>query len=131
MNKIIRMWNQNRKKIYFFSCNNWSCWNLFVHGIFVSNVVVYILLSYIFFCYIISTNTYAVTFYEDIISTGNIGKANNYKDYITVEKNSTSLHSSESISYASSIFPSLHLFELKTTTKIQMIQIIKNKKFKI
>ncbi len=39
-----------------------------------------------------TTNTYAVTFYEDIISTGNIGKANNYKDYITVEKNTNKLN---------------------------------------
>lgn len=39
-----------------------------------------------------TTNTYAVTFYEDIISTGNIGQANNYKDYITVEKNTNKLN---------------------------------------
>lgn len=40
----------------------------------------------------VTTNTYAVTFYEDIISTGNVGQANNYKDYITVEKDTNKLN---------------------------------------
>lgn len=33
-----------------------------------------------------TTNTYIVTFYEDILSTGSAENAKNYKDYITVEK---------------------------------------------
>lgn len=40
----------------------------------------------------VTTNTYAVTFYEDIISTGNVGQANNYKDYITIEKDTNKLN---------------------------------------
>ena len=39
----------------------------------------------------VTTNTYAVTFYEDIMSTGNVSNSSNYKDYITVEKSTNKL----------------------------------------
>lgn len=32
------------------------------------------------------TNTYKVTFYSDVLSTGNISSGNTYQDYITIEK---------------------------------------------
>lgn len=37
-----------------------------------------------------TTNTYAVTFYTDLMETGDIGS--NYKDYITIEKNTNKLN---------------------------------------
>lgn len=38
------------------------------------------------------TNTYIVTFYEDSISTGNVSSSENYKDYITVDKDTQKLN---------------------------------------
>lgn len=38
----------------------------------------------------VTTNTYAVTFYTDSISTGNVSSS--YKDYITIEKNTNKLN---------------------------------------
>lgn len=45
-----------------------------------------------------TTNTYLVTFYKDILSTGEVEQANQYKDYITVENKTDKLNINSFIS---------------------------------
>ncbi len=45
-----------------------------------------------------TTNTYLVTFYEDVLSSGKIDQTNTYKDYITVEKDTGKININSLIS---------------------------------